>query len=137
MDQSHDALPGFYLATINVLFMSYTRLHYLALAFQQNGLICIFCKARTFMLYVYGSGPSYLSELILVYTPSRMHRPSTHSRILKSQHTNLYTTHGFRSFFPTLDLTFGIYSPLISGIACFVFKTKLKIFFFSLYFYPS
>ena len=44
-----------------------------------------------------GSAPSYLSELLQLYSPSRSPRSSSDARILKIQHFNR-KTHSFRSF---------------------------------------
>ena len=44
-----------------------------------------------------GSGSAYLSELLLVYTPSRTRRSSSDTRILKIQQYKC-KTHGFRTF---------------------------------------
>ena len=44
-----------------------------------------------------GSGPTYLSELLHIYTPSRTRRSSSDSRVLKIQQYKR-KTHGFRTF---------------------------------------
>ena len=48
-----------------------------------------------FFSAINGSGPAYLSELLLVYTPSRTIHSSSDTRMLKIQQ---YKTHGFRTF---------------------------------------
>ena len=84
-----------------------------------------------------GFGPSYLSELLHVYTPSRTLRSSSDTRMLEIQQYKR-KTHGFRAF-----SCFGPYiwnslpqdlrhCPTLSS-----FKAKLKTFLFSQYFHPN
>ena len=81
-----------------------------------------------------GSAPSYLSELLHLYSPSRSLRSSSDTRMLKLQRFNR-KTHGFRTF-----SHFGphIWNNLPQDIrqsaTLSSFKSKLKIFLFSEYF---
>ena len=81
-----------------------------------------------------GSAPSYLSELLHLYSPSRSLRSSSDTRILKIQRFNR-KTHGFRTF-----SHFGphIWNNLpqdtIHSATLSSFKSQLKTFFFSEYF---
>ena len=81
-----------------------------------------------------GSAPSYLSELLQLYNPSRSPRSSSDTHMLKLQRFNL-KTHGFRTF-----SHFGphIWSNLPQDIrhsaTPSAFKSQLKTFLFSEYF---
>ena len=81
-----------------------------------------------------GSAPSYLSELLHLYNPSRSLRSSSDTRMLKLQRFNR-KTHGFRTFshfgphiWNNLPQDMRHYATLSS------FKSKLKTFLFSEYF---
>ena len=84
-----------------------------------------------------GSGPTYFSELLHIYTPSRTLRSSSDSRMLKIQQYKR-KTHGCRIF-----TYFGpyVWNSLPQDIRqCSIlpsFKTKLKTFLFSQYFRSS
>ncbi|WP_419615719.1 reverse transcriptase family protein [Thiolapillus sp.] len=84
-----------------------------------------------------GSGPTYLSELLHIYTPSRTLRSSSDSRMLKIQQYKR-KTHGFRTF-----TYFGpyVWNSLPQDIRqCSTltsFKANLKTFLFSQYFHSS
>ena len=57
-------------------------------------------KASTISIitsFINGSGPTYLSELLHIYTPSRTLRSSSDSRMFKIQHYKR-KTHGFRTY---------------------------------------
>ena len=77
-----------------------------------------------------GSSPTYLSELLHIYTPSRTLRSSLDSRMLKIQQYKR-KTHGFRAF-----VYFGpyVWNSLPQDIrrcsALTSFKTNLKTFLF-------
>ena len=81
-----------------------------------------------------GSTPSYLSELLHLYSPSRSLHSSSDTCMLKLQRFNR-KTHGFHTF-----SHFGphIWNNLPQDIrhsaTLFSFKSKLKTFFFSEYF---
>jgi len=81
-----------------------------------------------------GSVPSYLSELLHLYSPSRSLRSSSDTRMLKIPRFN-HKTHGFRTF-----SRFGhhIWNNLPQDIRHSVtlssFKSQLKTFLFSEYF---
>ena len=81
-----------------------------------------------------GSAPSYLSELLHLYSPSRSLRSSSDTRLLKIQRFNR-KTHGFRTF-----SHFGphIWNNLPQDIrhsaTLSSFKSQLKTFLFSEYF---
>ena len=81
-----------------------------------------------------GSAPSYLSELLHLYSPSRSLRFSTDTRMLKLQRFNR-KTHGFRTF-----SNFGphIWNNLPQDIrhsaTLSSFESQLKTFLFSEYF---
>ena len=81
-----------------------------------------------------GSAPSYLSELLHLYRPSRSLRSSSQTRMLKIQRFNR-KTHGFRTF-----SHFGphIWNNLPQDIrhsaTLSSFKSQLKTFIFSEYF---
>ena len=79
-----------------------------------------------------GSAPSYLSELLNLYSPSRSLRSSSDTRMLKLQCFNR-KTHGIRTFSPhTLDPTSGtIFSKRSGTLLLSSFKSKLKTFLFS------
>ena len=78
-----------------------------------------------------GSAPSYLSELLHLYSPSRSLRSTSDTRMFKIQRFNR-KTHGFRTF-----LHFGphIWNNLSQDIrhsaTLSSFKSQLKTFFFS------
>ena len=84
-----------------------------------------------------GSSPTYLSELLHTYTPSRTLRSSSDSRMLQIQQYKR-KTHGFRTF-----ASFGpyVWNSLPQDIRqCSTlqfFKTKLKTSLFSQYFRSS
>ena len=63
-----------------------------------------------------GSGPTYLSELLHIYTPSRTLRSSSDSRILEIQQYKR-KTHGVRTFTYFLDRMFRIHFHKTSGNA--------------------
>ena len=81
-----------------------------------------------------GSAPSYLSELLHLYSPSRSLRSSSDTRMLKLQRFNR-KAYGFRTF-----SHFGphIWNNLPQGIrhsaTLSSFKSQLKTFLFSEYF---
>ena len=81
-----------------------------------------------------GSAPSYLSELLRLYSPSRSLRSSSDTRMLKIQRS-IRKTHGFRTF-----SHFGphIWNNLPQDIrhsaTLSSFKSQLKTFLFSEYF---
>ena len=92
-------------------------------------------KYKTACMYynaITGSAPSYLSELLHLYSPSRSLRSSLDTRMLKLQCFNR-KTHGIRTFSPhTLDPTSGTIFPKRSGtLLLSSFKSKLKTFLFS------
>ena len=81
-----------------------------------------------------GSAPSYLSELLHLYSPSRSLRSSSDTRMLKIQRF-IHKTHGF--------LTFSYFGPRIwnnlpqdikHSDTLSSFKSQLKTFLFSEYF---
>ena len=84
-----------------------------------------------------GSAPSYLSELLHLYSPSSSLRSSSDTRMLKLQRFNR-KTHGFRTF-----SHFGphIWNNLPQDIrhsaTLSSFKSKLKTFLFSEYFFSA
>ena len=83
-----------------------------------------------------GSGPTYLSERLHSYTPSRTLRSSSDSCMLKIQQYKC-KTHGFRTF-----TYFGpyVWNSLKDIRQCSTlpsFKAKLKTFLFSQYFHSS
>ena len=84
-----------------------------------------------------GSGPAYLYELLLVYTPSRALRSSSDTCMLKIQQYKR-KTHGFHAF-----SCFGshIWNLLPQDLGhCSIlsfFKAKLKTILFSQYFRPN
>ena len=63
-----------------------------------------------------GSVPSYLSDLLHLYTPSRILRSPSDTRLFRIQRYKR-KTHGFRSFSQFLVHTSGILSLVISGTA--------------------
>ena len=81
-----------------------------------------------------GSAPSYLSELLHLYSPSRSLRSSSDTRMLKIQRFNR-KTHGFRTF-----SQFGPYiwnnlpQDIRHSATLSSFKSQLKTFLFSEYF---
>ena len=88
-----------------------------------------------------GSAPSYLPELLQLYSPSRSLRSSSHTRILKLRHFKVHKTHGFR--FLLFFFIISYFSPHIwNNLPQDVrrsnsfpsFKTKLKTFLFSEHF---
>ena len=82
-----------------------------------------------------GSGPTYLFELLHIYTPSCTLRSSSDSHMLKIQQYK-HKTHGFRTF-TYLDPMFGIHSHIRQCSTLTSFKTNLKTFLFSQYFCSS
>ena len=86
---------------------------------------CMCYKAIT------GSAPSYLSELLHLYSPSRSLRSSSDTRMLKLQCFNR-KTHGFRTFSHFGPHIRNNFLQDIRHSATFSsFKSKLKTFLFS------
>ena len=86
------------------------KLHWLLISERiEYKVACMSCHATS------GSGPTYLSELLHIYTPSRTFRSSSDSRILKIQQYKR-KTHGFRTF-TCFGPYFGIHSHKTSGNA--------------------
>ena len=81
-----------------------------------------------------GSAPSYLSELLQLYSPSRSLRSSPHARMLKIQRFS-HKTHRFRTF---SNFNPNIWNNLPQDIRHSAtrssFKSQLKTFLFSEYF---
>ena len=79
-----------------------------------------------------GSAPSYISELLHLYSPSRSLHSSSDTRILKIQRFNR-KTHGFRTLLtlwpPHLEQSSPRHQATLSS-----FKSQLKTFLFSEYF---
>ena len=77
-----------------------------------------------------GSSPTYLSEILNIYTPSCMLRSSSDSCMLEIQQYNARLMALALSL--TLDPMFGIHSHLTSGNAqlCHLLKWNWKLFFF-------
>ena len=81
-----------------------------------------------------GSAPSYLSELLHLYSPSRSLRSSSDTRMLKIQRFNR-KTHGFRTFSHFGPHIWNNLPQDISHSATLSsFKSQLKTFLFSEYF---
>ena len=111
------------------------KLHWLPISQRIKYKVACMCFSA-----ISGSGPAYLSELLHVYTPSRILRSSSDTRMLEIQQYKR-KTHGFRTFScfgPHIwnyvellpqDLR---HCPTLSS-----FKAKLKTFLFSQYFHPN
>ena len=81
-----------------------------------------------------GSAPSYLSELLHLYSPSRSLRSSSDTRMLKIQRFNR-KTHGFRTFSHFGPHIWSNFPEDIRHSATLPsFKSQLKTFLFSEYF---
>ena len=79
------------------------------------------------------SGPAYLSELLLAYTPSRTLRSSSDTRMLKIQQTP-----GFRTFSCLRPHIWNLLPQDLRHCSSLSsFKAKLKTFLFSQYFHPN
>ena len=86
---------------------------------------------------IHGSGLAYLSELLLVYTPSCTLRSSFDTRMRKTQQYKR-KTHGFRAFScfgPHIWNSFPQDLRHCSTLSSF--KAKLKTFLFPQYFHPN
>ena len=108
------------------------KLHWLPISERIKYKVTCMCFSA-----INGSGPSYLSELLHVYTPSRTLRSSSDTRMLEIQQYKC-KTHGFHTF-----SCFGphIWNSLPQDLRhCSTlssFKAKLKTFLFSQYFHPN
>ena len=104
-------------------------------------IICVCTRAPVWVCMCFGaingSGPSYHSELLHVYTPSRTLRSSSDTHMLEIQQYKR-KTHGFGTF-----SCFGphIWNSLPQDLRhCSTlssFKAKLKTILFSQYFHPN
>ena len=79
------------------------KLHWLPISERIKYKVACMCFSA-----INSSGPAYLSEQLNVYTPFRILRSSSDTRMLKIQQYKR-KTHGFRTF-SFLDPTFGIHS---------------------------
>ena len=68
------------------------KLHWLPISERVKYKVACMCFS-----VINGSGPAYLSELLLVYTPPHTLRSSSDARMLKIQQYK-HKTHGFRTF---------------------------------------
>ena len=109
------------------------KLHWLPISERIKYKVACMCFSA-----INGSGPAYLSELLHVYTPSRILRSSSNTCMLETQQYKR-KTHGFRTF----SCLFGrhIWNSLPQDLRHFStlssFKAKLKTFLFSQYFHPN
>ena len=92
------------------------KLHWLPISKRIKRKVACMCFSA-----INGSGPSYLSKLLHVYTPSRTLRSSSDTRMLEIQQYKR-KTHGFRTFSCFGPHTFGIHKTLDTAQPCHLLK---------------